>query len=651
MDFRRKPGYRPETGFLPACSTRQRGSWRRLLEFANMSFRFTTLTVALAIAFPVFAEELPVFVGDEIVVTPTRVPQKLSDTLAATTVITRREMNASGAIDLPTLLQSHAGVEMSRLGDFGAQAAIRLRGAEADHTLVLVDGLRMNSVSAGTTALEHLPLEEIERIEIVRGNVSSIYGSEAIGGVVRIFTRQGKGAVKPRLSLSAGTDDFGQIQASIGGELPSGLALHLGAGHTRSSGFSAVKHAYIPTPFTFDVTDADDDETRNTHFSLRLSQRIGDHVKVGVNAQQSRADVDYDGALSNHAKQQLAAYSAFVEGRLADHWHSKLLLGRSADKLDNDLNGAPADRYHTRIDQLHWENNLQMGRHGFRFGLEAQDQKLKSDQDYSEASRNAISAYAGVGIMYGSHDVDLSLRHDRYSDFGGHTTGRLAYGYAFSPAFKAHGALATAFKAPTFNDLYLNYPPFYFSNPNLEPEKSRSTELGLTYSAGGQFFQATLFASRTEDMIVIDPATFSTTVNLDEARNRGLELAWNGTLSGINARAALTLQNPEDANTGQSLLRRAQRFGSFALSGRAGNAGWRAELIASGTHPDVHVANFSRTRVPGYATLNLSTNYALAKDWMLSGLVANVLDAEYSLVHGYATPGRQFRLELSYAPN
>ena len=620
-----------------------------------MPFRPTALTIALVVALPAaqttHAEELPVFIGDEIVVTPTRAPQKLSDTLAATTVLTRKDIDASGAIDLPTLLQGLAGMEISQTGGFGSQTAVRLRGAEADHTLVLVDGLRMNSVSAGTTAIEHLPLDEIERIEIVRGNVSSVYGSEAIGGVVRIFTRQGKGEMKPRVELTAGTDNFGQLHTSIGGELQPGLSLHFGAGYTHSGGFSAIKKQFIPAPWVFDPADADDDKSSNTHFNLRLAHQINERLSWGLSALQSRADVDYDGSFSNHAKQILAGYSLFLEGKPTDLWNTKLTLGRSTDELDNDWKGLfSTGRYHTRINQLHWENTLAMGRHTFRFGAEAQDLKLNSDQVYSQVERRSVSAYAGVGVKLGDHDIDLSLRRDNYSDFGGHTTGRLAYGYAVTPAIKLHGAVGTAFKAPTFNDLYLNYPPFYFSNPNLDPERAKSAEIGLTYATNGQFIQATLFTSRTKDMVVIDPVTFSTTVNLDESRNHGLELSWNGKLAGLDARAALTLQNPEDARTGQALLRRAQRFGSFALSDKIGKFGWRAEVIASGSHPDVHVANFTRTNVPGYANLNFSGDYVLAKDWKLAGRVINALDADYSLVHGYATPGRQFRLELAYTP-
>lgn len=618
-----------------------------------MLFRKPAFACVLALALPLpaaRAEEPPVFLGDEIVVTATRAPQKLSDTLAATTVLTRKDIDASGAIDLPTLLQGLPGVEVSQSGGFGSLASVFLRGAESDHTLVLVDGLRLNRVSAGTTAIENLALDDIERIEIVRGNVSSVYGSDAIGGVIRIFTRQGRGELRPRLDVAAGTGQFAKLSAGAGGELPSGLALDFSAGETKSGGFSSVKRQFIPAPGLFSAADLDDDSARNTHFNLQLAQRINDRFRLGLTAMQARTNVEYDGSSANHAKQNLSGYSLFAEGRPLEDWTAKLTAGRGSDQLDNDLNGAHVDRYHSRTDQLNWENTLAVAGQLLRFGAEAQRQKLDSDQVYSKTARNAASAYAGVNLRHDAHDLDLSLRYDHYSDFGGHATERLAYGYAVTPALKAFGALATAFKAPTFNDLYLDFPPFYFGNPKLRPERSKSAEAGLNYSASGQFFQATLFASRTRDMIVIDPVTFSTTVNLDKSRNRGVELSWQGNLAGMNAHAALTLQNPEDAATGLALLRRAQRFGSMALADRIGKFGWRAEVVASGPHPDIHITEFTRVSVPGYASLNLAGDYALTKDWRITGRVLNALDASYSLVHGYATPGRQFRLELAYAP-
>lgn len=622
-----------------------------------MPFQSKALPLALVfvLSLPAYAEDL-ISASEEIIVTPTRSPQKLSDTLSAVTVITRHQIESSDAIDLPSLLQGMPGVEISQTGGYGTPSSIFMRGAESDHTLVLVDGLRTDSVSTGTTAIEHLSLDDIDHIEIVRGNVSSVYGSGAIGGVIRIFTRQGRGEIKPWLKAGAGTLDYQNLEAGIGGELQPGTQLAFSVGRLHSGGFSTVDTRYttgnpLVDPYgSFSPADADNDSTTNTHFNLRFSQYINDSFRWGLSARQNRADVDYDGSYSNHSEQMLGGYSVFLEASPLANWNSKLTLGKSADELDSDLSGSPVDFYHTHIDQASWENTLAFNRQLLRFGIDTEDQQLVSNQNYSQAGRRLISAYAGLGSRFGAHDIDLSLRNDHYSDFGGHTTGRLAYGYQLSPSLKGYAAVSTAFKAPTFNDLYLNYPPFYFANPNLKPERSKSAELGLNYAAAGQFIQATLFVNRTRDLIAIDPVTYATTVNLDKTRNRGIELSWNGRLAGLDGRAALTLQNPEDATTGATLLRRARAFGSFSLADRIGKFGWRTELIASGQHPDIHVTYFTRTDVPGYASLNLSGDYAMTRDWKLTARVLNALDADYSLVHGYNTPGRQFQLELAYAP-
>jgi vitamin B12 transporter len=221
--------------------------------------RITLIALASAFALPAGAEQLSVPIADEIVVTASRSAQKLSDSLADVSVLTREDIEASGAPDLPTLLQGWPGVEVSQNGGFGQTSALRLRGAESDHTLVLVDGLRLNSVSTGMTAVDQILLDDVERIEIVRGNVSSLYGSEAIGGVVQIFTRQGRGGIGVSARLGLGTDDYHKLAASIGGSLSPDTRLYFGLAQTQSGGFSAVREQYIPTPFLFSAADSDQD--------------------------------------------------------------------------------------------------------------------------------------------------------------------------------------------------------------------------------------------------------------------------------------------------------------------------------------------------------------------------------------------------------
>lgn len=606
--------------------------------------RQTPLVLALGAAFiaSAHAETLPEFVGETIVVTPTRVAQKLAAPLQHTSIITRTDIESSTASDLSTLLRQESGVEIAPTGGLGAQTAIRIRGSESDHVLVLIDGVHVNSVTTGATAIDQILLDEIERIEIVRGNVSSVYGSEAIGGVVQIFSRRGQGDMKVAGSAAAGPDNYRKLALSIGGEMGDSR-VRFGAARTRTDGFSSVRSEFVPAPFAFAPEDIDDDGYRNTTLNLALSHRIQAGHEIGLTAFRSRGDIEYDGAYQNHSDQTLTSLGVFSENQITQNWHSRVQLSHGTDDLLSDLNGLATDRLKTRNRQLGWNNVLNVGQGVVRLGAEGLWQQLDTDAAYSDDARRVSSLTAGYTTAIGAHDLQLNVRHDDYSDFGGATTGLLGYGYRLSPTLRLQATVSNAFRAPTFNELYGPYG----SNPALDPERAKSAEFGLTYSGVYGLVRATAFISRTHDLInfVNWVAT-----NVNEAENRGVELSWSGKLGGLDVRSALTLQNPEDKTTGLGLLRRAERFGSLSLGRQAGVFDWRAEVLASGPHPDVHATTFSRVDVPGYAVLNLNLGWKPARDWKLSGKLVNLLDKDYALVHGYNTQGRAAFIELAYAP-
>jgi vitamin B12 transporter len=608
--------------------------------------RQTILVLSLGATLITFAraENLPEFVGETIVVTPTRTMQKLATPLQHTSVITRSDIESSSASDLSTLLRQESGVEIAQTGGFGAQSAIRIRGSESDHVLVLIDGVRVNSVTTGATAIDQILLDEIDRIEIVRGNVSSVYGSEAIGGVVQIFTRRGTGEVKVGGSASLGIDNYRKLALSIGGQLGETRA-RLGVSRTMTNGFSSARAEFIPAPYTFAPEDIDDDAYDNTTLNLGLSHRVQPGHEAGLSAFQSSGDIDFDGTSQNHSEQSLTALSAYSENRWMPSWLSHVQVSQGEDDLKTDLNGIAVSRFKTRNRQLSWNNQIEVGRGIVRLGVEGLWQKLDSDEVYSDDSRRVVGLIAGYTVAFGPHDFQLNLRHDDYSDFGVATTGLVGYGYRLTPVLRLSASVSNAFRAPTFNELYGPYG----SNPDLDPERARSAEVGLTYSGEYGLMRATAFFTRTDDLINFVPVTWIAN-NVDEAENQGIELSWSGRLVGLDVRSALTFQNPEDKTTGLGLLRRAERFGSLSFGQAQGDFDWRAEVLASGPHPDVHVTTFARTTVPGYAVLNLNLGWRPARDWKLSGKMVNLLDKDYSLVHGYNTQGRGIFVEMAYSP-
>lgn len=609
--------------------------------------RQSILALALAAGFvaPVCADSLPVFVGDTIVVTPTGTAQPLATSLQHTSVITRADIESSAALDLATLLRQESGVEIAQTGGLGAQAAIRMRGSESDHVLVLIDGVRVNSASTGATALDQVMLDEVERIEIVRGNVSSVYGSEAIGGVVQIFTRRGMGSIRPAVTVGLGTDDTRKLAASIGGALGD-TRVHLGVARMQSDGFSSAQSAFVPAPFVFAAADVDDDAYRNTTVNLALSHRLSTDHTFGMTAFRSDGDTEFDGTSRNHSEQTLTALSVYSENRWLPGWTSRVQASQGVDDLVSDLNGTLGDRFRTRNRQLVWHNTVDAGPGVLRLGVEGLWQHFESNQAYADDARRVGSVLAGYTATRGAHELQFNLRRDDYSDVGGATTGLIGYGYRLTPAWRVSGSYSTAFRAPTFNELY---GPFG-SNPALDPEHARSAELGLTYSGSLGLVRVTAFATRTRDLINFVPPTFTAT-NVDRAENRGVEMSWQGQLAGLDVRAAFTAQHPEDAATGLGLLRRAERFGSVSLGGELGDAfDWRAEVLASGARPDVHATTFARTTVPGYAVFNLNLGWQPARDWRFTGKLLNLFDQDYSLVHGYSTQGRALFVELAYSP-
>lgn len=605
------------------------------------------LALALGVIFAssAHADPLPEYVADTIVVTPTRTLQTLATPLQHTTVITRTDIESSTALDLSTLLRQESGVEIAPTGGLGAQTALRIRGSESDHVLVLIDGVRVNSVTTGATAIDQILLDEVDRIEIVRGNVSSVYGSEAIGGVVQIFTRRGQQDPGVSGNVALGVDNYRKLALAIGGEL-NGTRARFGVARTQTDGYSSVRSEFIPTLFTFTPGDIDDDGYRNTTLNLALSHRIEPGHEIGLSAFQTRGEVEYDGAFQNHGDQTLTALSVFSENRWLPNWRSRIQFSQGTDELKSDLDGLPTGRFKTRNRQLDWNNQLNVGQGVVRLGVEGAWQQLDTDAAFTDDARRVAGLTMGYTAAVGAHDLQVNVRHDDYSDFGGATTGLLGYGYRLTSSVRVSATVSSAFRAPTFNELYRSFG----GNPELDPERARSAEVGLTYSGELGLMRATTFLSRTRDLVNYGPPPDYASINVDEAENQGIELSWSGKLAGLDARAAATFQNPEDQSTGLGLLRRANRFGSASIGQAGGSFDWRAEVLASGAHPDVHATTFARVTVPGYAVFNLTLGWKPAPNWKLSGKLVNLLDKDYTLVHGYNTQGRGAFIELAYAP-
>jgi len=505
-------------------------------------------------------------------------------------------------------------------------------------------------------------LDQVDHIEVVRGNVSSLYGSEAIGGVIQIFTKHGKGEPDFNVSGGIGSHDTQRMAAGFGGE-NTGSAFNVQVSKYRTSGVSSIKTSIVPT------VNPDKDGYDNTSLSANVRHTFYVDHSLSASLFDSRGETQTDNSFGlptdvNSSKAHIQKLALVLDDRFSEVWQSKLQLAQGTDDMQNFLNGAPdialGALFKTTSNQIAWQNTLQLDAHNvLNLGLENLTQQVASSTVFTRDKRTANSLFAGYTGNYGMHQAQLNLRQDRYSDFGTANTGLLGYGYAINDAWRVSTSVSTAFKAPTINDLFyplVNYGTFlgitysYQGNPNLKPERSRNVELGMHYAADGQRVDTVYFDNRIRDLITNNNLPASTMINLDEARSNGLEVVYSGQFGDTGVKAALTLQNPRDAKTSQVLLRRAKSYGNLGVTRKAG--AWRVggEVQYSGTREDIDINTYARTTLGSYNVVNLTASYALDKRLDISLRADNLFDRDYMLAHGYNTLGRTLFVGLNYQP-
>ena len=580
------------------------------------------------------------------IVTGTRIGQPLKQTLSHATVINQQEIQDSQATDVPSLLKNLAGIEFYQSGGIGQQASLFMRGTNSSHVLILLDGVRINSATAGTTAIDQLMLDQIERIEVVRGNVSSVYGSEAIGGVIQIFTKRGRGEPALSASVGAGSNQSRRIAAGYGGQI-NDTQFNVQASHYQTAGVSAINPQLAPN------ANPDHDGYNNSSLSANIRHTLSADHSLSGSLFRSEGEVQYDDAFggaitdTHTSIPTLSKFSMASENQLSDVWQSKLQLAQGKDNSKNFLNTVESTRFKTTNRQITWQNTVAVHTDGnVLLGLERLKQQVASDTAFTQTDRQINSLFGGYTSKFGAHQVQANVRQDRYSDFGKANTGLLGYGYAITDTLRATASASTAFKAPTFNDLY--YPlSFGFSgNPDLKPERSKNREVGLRYANDRQHFNVVYFNNRIRDLIASTP-DFSTVINVNTAHINGVELSYAGQFANTSIKAAYTRQNPRDELTNLPLLRRAKSFANLNIAQQMQN--WRVagEAQRSGSRVDGDIMTFARITLPSYTLLNLVADYKINQRLNLSMRVDNLLNKDYMLAHGYNTLGRTVLIGLS----
>ena len=589
---------------------------------------------------------------DPIVVTATRVPQTVDETLSSVTVIEREEIERLQPRQFTDLLRGRAGIGVADSGPFGKLSSVFMRGSNSGHTLLLVDGVRMGSATTGSASWQHLPPSEIERIEIVRGPRTSIYGSDAIGGVIQVFTRQGLEG-PPRVNAFAGGGSFNTREFGAGV-----------AGGTRDTRYSVSASRFDADGIDVltGIGDDDRDGYDNTSLSGTLSHRLGNGAELFGSLLYSRGTTEFDADETDPATFAVvgpyapadndyvhAALRAGIRGFVTPRWQSQLAVAQSRDELDSFEGGTLADRvayFDTRRDLIDWQNTVRLpGSWTWVAGVDAYEDHVDASTAFAEDSRYNVGVYSVLQGALGHNDLEASLRFDDNEQFGSKMTGQLGWGRQLSDAWRVRASAGTAFNAPSFNDLY--FPGF--SNPDLDPEESRSVEVGARYASGAWFLDAALFQTEIDDLIAFDMTTFSPQ-NINEARIRGLEVEIGYQAGNWSSRTSITALEAEDRATGTELPRRSP-FSARADVDRTLGAWSLGGSLLGQARSFNDAANAAR--LSGFVTLDLRAAYAIDPQWTVEASVRNLFDRDYATTRDFSgadfnQPGRGAFVTVRY---
>lgn len=599
----------------------------------------TLLASTIAVSSSAWAQLVPDQPSTRVVITAARLAQLQTDALPHTTVISAEDIRSSQASDLPALLEREAGIQITRSGGSGQQTTLFVRGANATETLIMIDGIPMrHQASFGGAPLQHILLDQIDRIEIVRGNVSAIYGSGAIGGVVQIFTKHGSGAAT--FDVAAEVGSRGTYQGNIGVSGQSGATRYaLSLTRCTTEGFSAQNPAQNPN------VNPNRNGDRNTSIAASLSQEWSKENDIGVRIYATNAKTSFDSGFGtsfdlndNHAKDHVI--SVFSNNRLGEDWTSALTLSHtvtSDDFVTRAADGVSTSGFKSAAYLLQWFNTWQLSSDwtaiaGIDAGRDQADVDANSSfgSTQNSFSRTYSSAYVGINGKLNVHQLQLNLRRDDVGGSGADNTVYLGYGLPLTDTIKWIASASTAFNAPTPVQLF---DPQY-GNTVLQAEKSRSYEAGVQYTAGATWLRATLFDTLTRNQFGADTAF--RTININRAKNQGLELSVSSRLAEVDVRASLTVQDAKNADTDQPLARRAKVLGSLFASKSFGV--WRigGDVQYTDRRPDIA----TQPGLAAYWLANVNARYQLTKKVSVYARIDNLFNRDYQTAYGYNQAAR-----------
>lgn len=609
------------------------------------SARLSALSCAClsVIAGAAWAEATPTPILGETVVTATRVVQSLTDVVADVSIIGREVIEQSGAGTLADVLLRVPGISFSRNGGPASTTSVFVRGADTRFTAVYVDGVRLDSQATGGASWNAIPLSHVDRIEVLRGPAAAIYGSDAIGGVIQIFTRQGQAGLARSVELGVGTHGTAKLDLALSGATGD-VDYALGVSRETSTGFNSQPAA-----------NPDKDGYLRTSTSGRLGWKVVPGHKLEATWLQGKTDARYDAYTPGRDDHSFLDVQAVGLNWVAD-WSEAYKTRFSVNQGQ--------DRYRTRpsvyntetaVTSYLWHNEFRVAQHLFTGAVERREDELTNASTTPVLTRRSQDALAlGYGLREGAHALQANVRMDDDSEFGDHSTGSVAYAYAFAPQWSASASLGSAFRAPTLFQRYS-----FYGDASLTPEKAKNVELSVKYAHQGTSFGVVAYRNRVNDLIDYKdgPGPCANGVgmyagcysNVGRARLQGVTLSAAMRVSGVALSGSIDFQDPKNLVTGEQLERRPKRLARLAADTQWQGMQWGAEWQVVGKRPNFDWDSYTTKTLGGYGLVNLHVQAPLSKEWSLVGRVDNLADKAYETALGYATPGRVLYVGLRWA--
>ncbi len=576
----------------------------------------------------------------ETVVTATRVATPVNDLVSDTVVITRDQIEQQASRTLPEILARMAGVQIAANGGLGEASSVFIRGADASSTILLIDGVRYGSATLGTPVWDNIPVEMIDRIEVVKGPASALYGSDGVGGVVQIFTRRGSSSdpfFSPRASTTIGSDHYAQIGAGFSGA--SGAATYsLDVQRTTVNSFSATN-----PNVAFGNYNPDNDPFQQNAINASFGYQLNKDWKFSAGILNSTSINHYDDGpdLDTRASVRTEVGYLGVTGDLTPDWTTQLCYSHSEDYTRNivaqsyNLPGL----FETYENQYLWQNDFKTRIGTVVAGLESRDQNVRSDTQYTVTDRTINSAFVGLNGDSGAQSWQLNARHDSNSQFGDDNTWYAGYGLRLTPNWRVTVSQGTSFTAPSFNQLY--YPDF--GDPGLKPQTGRNTDASIAWSQGGQTVKLVGYYNKIDNFIT----TTTIAENIAYAKITGETLSYDGQFDKIGLHASYDWLDPRNEATGALLPRRSKEQATMSIDYTQGPWRFGGSALYVGSRFD---DSANTVVLDSYTTIDAYVDYRWSKQWSVQGRITNLTNAHYETAYGYNQAGRGAYLTLRWQP-